>query len=67
METARSRARTAGGTIPFCGGQGMDYTRKKYADSPVGNFWLEIARLVIEGMAMEDEKAFPVRPEGPIQ
>jgi hypothetical protein len=45
----------------------MDYTRKKYADSPVGNFWLEIARLVIEGMAMEDEKAFPVRPEGPIQ
>ena len=45
----------------------MDYTRKKYADSPVGNFWLEIARLVIEGMDMAGEKAYPVRPEGPIQ
>jgi hypothetical protein len=45
----------------------MDYTRKKYADSPVGNFWLEIARLVIEGMAMAGEKAYPVRPEGSIQ
>jgi hypothetical protein len=45
----------------------MDYTRKKYADTPVGNFWLEIARLVIEGMAMEDEMAFPVRSKGRIQ
>jgi hypothetical protein len=44
----------------------MDYTREKYADSPVGNFWMEIARLVIEGMAMTGEKASPVRP-GPIQ
>jgi hypothetical protein len=45
----------------------MDYTRKKYADSPVGNFWLEIARLVIEGMAMAGEKAYPGPPQGPIQ
>ena len=28
-------------------GQGMDYTRKKYAHVPVGDFWLEIAKLVI--------------------
>ena len=48
-------------------GQGMDYTRKKYADMPVGKFWLEVARLVIEGMAMAGEKAYPVRPKGPIQ
>jgi hypothetical protein len=48
-------------------GQGMDYTRKKYADMPVGNFWLEVARLVIEGMAIAGEKAFPIRPKGPIQ
>jgi hypothetical protein len=53
--------------VAYAHGQGMDYTRKKYADTPVGNFWLEIARLVIEGMAMEDEKAFPVRPKGRIQ
>ena len=53
--------------VAYVAGQGMDYTRKKYADMPVGKFWLEVARLVIEGMAMEDEKAFPVRPEGPIQ
>jgi hypothetical protein len=44
----------------------MDYTRKKYADMPVGTFWLEIARLVIEGMAMAGETA-PVQPKGPIQ
>jgi hypothetical protein len=53
--------------VAYVHGQGMDYTRKKYADSPVGNFWLEIARLVIEGMAMGGEKAFPVQPKGPIQ
>lgn len=53
--------------VAYVHGQGMDYTRKKYAQMPVGNFWLEIARLVIEGMAMAGEKAFPVRPTGPIQ
>jgi len=45
----------------------MDYTRKKYAGMPVGKFWLEIARLVIEGTAMAGEKASPVRPKGSIQ
>jgi hypothetical protein len=53
--------------IAYVHGQGMDYTRKKYADVPVGKFWLEVARLVIEGMAIEGEKAFPVQPTGPIQ
>ena len=48
-------------------GAGMDYTRKKYAQMPVGKFWLEVARLVIEGMAMAGEKASAVRPQGPIQ
>ena len=65
-----SRAGNAGRAIPFGGvrrRKGMDYTRKKYADMPVGKFWLEIARLVIEGMAMAGEKAFPVRPKGSIQ
>ena len=46
---------------------GMDYTRKKYAHMPVGTFWLEIARVVIEGMAMAGEKAFLVRPKGKFQ
>jgi hypothetical protein len=45
----------------------MDYTRKKYAGIQVGKFWLEIARLLIEGMAVEGEKAFPIQPTGPIQ
>ena len=45
----------------------MDYTRKQYADMPVGKFWLEVATLVIEGMAIEGGKAFPVQPTGPVQ
>jgi hypothetical protein len=53
--------------VAYVHGQGMDYTRKKYADSPVGNFWLEIARLVIEGMSMAGEKAFAVPPDRKIQ
>jgi hypothetical protein len=53
--------------VAYVHGQGMDYTRKKYADAPVGKFWLEVARLVIEGMAAAGEKAFPVRSTGPIQ
>jgi hypothetical protein len=48
--------------VAYVHGQGMDYTRKKYADSPVGNF-----RLVIEGMTIGGEKAYPVQPKGPIQ
>jgi hypothetical protein len=53
--------------VAYVHGQGIDYTRKKYADMPVGKFWLEVARLVIEEMATAGEKAFPVRPPGPIQ
>jgi hypothetical protein len=53
--------------VAYAHAQGMDYTRKKYADMPVGKFWLEVARLVIEGMTMAGEKACPVRPTGPIQ
>ena len=53
--------------IAYTHGAGMDYTRKKYAHMPVGQFWLDIARLVIEGMAMAGERAFPVRPKGTIQ
>ena len=32
-------------------GIGMDYARKKYADMPVGSFWVDIARQVITHMA----------------
>ena len=53
--------------VAYVHGQGMDYTRKKYRDTPVGDFWLEVARLVIEGMAMTGEKTFTVRSQGPIQ
>jgi hypothetical protein len=49
--------------VAYVHGAGMDYTRRKYADTPVGNFWLEVAGLVIEGMAMEGETAFTVAPD----
>jgi hypothetical protein len=29
-------------------GIGMDYARKKHADEPVGEFWISLARMVIE-------------------
>jgi hypothetical protein len=29
-------------------GIGMDYARKKHADEPVGDFWLSLARMVME-------------------
>jgi hypothetical protein len=29
----------------------MDYPRKKYADVPVGSFWVDVARQVIAHMA----------------
>jgi hypothetical protein len=32
-------------------GIGMDYARKKYADVPVGSFWVDIARQVIAHMS----------------
>ena len=63
----RSRDYLSAAYVAYAHGQGVDYTHQKYADTPVGNFWLEIARLVIEGMTMEDEKASPVWPQGPIQ
>jgi hypothetical protein len=29
-------------------GIGLDYARKKYAEQPVGEFWISLARMVIE-------------------
>jgi hypothetical protein len=37
-------------------GIGMDYARKKYADVPVGAFWVEIARQVIAYMSKSGEQ-----------
>jgi hypothetical protein len=37
-------------------GIGMDYARKKYADVPVGSFWVDIARQVIAHMAKGDRQ-----------
>jgi hypothetical protein len=53
--------------VAYQHGAGMDYTRKKYADHPIGKFWLQAAELVIEGMAMADERKFPTRPDPTIQ
>ena len=48
-------------------GSGMDYTRKKYAGQPVGKFWLDVAKLVIEAMSTAGEDARASQPKGPIQ
>jgi hypothetical protein len=32
-------------------GIGMDYARKKYAHEPVGQFWISVARMVVEHFA----------------
>jgi hypothetical protein len=29
-------------------GIGLDYARKKYTDEPVGEFWISLARMVID-------------------
>jgi len=34
---------------------GLDYARKKYADEPVGEFWISLARMVIEHLAKYPE------------
>jgi hypothetical protein len=34
----------------------MDYARKKYADVPVGAFWIDIARQVIAHMSKRGEQ-----------
>jgi uncharacterized phosphosugar-binding protein len=53
--------------VAYAHGSGMDYTRKKYADHPVGKFWLEVAELVIEAMSTAGEDAQASQPKGPIQ
>ena len=53
--------------VTYAHGSGMDYTRKKYADQPVGKFWLEVAELVIEAMSTTGEDARASQPKGPIQ
>ena len=32
-------------------GIGLDYARKRHAHEPVGEFWLSVARMVIDQMA----------------
>ena len=49
-------------------GTGMDYTRKKHADEPIGQFWIQMAELAIEARKMSHERAHhPVPPGRPIQ
>ena len=40
-------------------GIGLDYARKRHAHEPVGEFWLSVARMVIDQMAQQ--VAPPVR------
>jgi hypothetical protein len=40
-------------------GIGLDYARKRHAHEPVGEFWLSVARMVIDQMAQQ--AAAPVR------
>jgi len=34
-------------------GIGLDYARKRYADQPVGEFWISLAHMVIEHLASQ--------------
>ena len=54
--------------IAYSHGVGMDYARKKYADMPVGPFWIEVARMVSAGTAQaNDRAAFMAPPDRKIQ
>ena len=46
-------------------GIGMDYARKKHAHEPVGEFWLSLARIVMEHFA--DHPPLPPRTSPTIQ
>ena len=41
-------------------GIGLDYARKKYAEEPLGEYWISLARMVITDMS--DRPAEPQRP-----
>lgn len=54
--------------IAYSHGTGLDYALKKYANMPVGPFWLDVARMVIAGTARAGENAaFVVPPDRKIQ
>jgi len=40
-------------------GIGMDYARKKYAHMPVGQFWIEVARMVSAAAQANERAAMP--------
>jgi hypothetical protein len=44
--------------IATCHGIGLDYARKKYADQPVGEYWITMARKVIADLSKR-----PTQPE----
>jgi hypothetical protein len=42
--------------IATCHGIGLDYARKKYADQPVGEYWIALARKVIADLSKRPEE-----------
>lgn len=58
-EEARLGRNLATAYIAACHGIGLDYDRKKYADQPLGEYWVTLARQVIEDLSHG-----PVEPEG---
>ena len=43
-------------------GIGMDYARKKHGDEPVGEFWISLARIVIEHFTQTPALPPPIPP-----
>ena len=43
-------------------GIGLDYARKKYAHEPVGEFWISLARIVVEHFAQHPVLPPPTPP-----
>jgi len=57
-EEVRLGRNLAAAFIAACHGIGLDYARKKYADQPVGEYWIALARMVIA-----DQSKRAVQPE----
>ena len=49
-------------------GAGMDYTRKKFADHPIADFWFELAEMcIVRDHIIQEGNHHPVPPGRPIQ
>jgi hypothetical protein len=46
-EAVRLGRNLAAAFIATCHGIGLDYAREKYADQPVGEYWIALAHMIV--------------------